>query len=133
MTSKLHPPRPICWLAAGATAIALAAPSASAVPVERFLDSPSGCETQVVAKYRVPARVPPPSSCVEPAPARPSEVDTFPGTAAAARDAFRVESSDPGFGWASAVVGASGAAGLIALVSLMAPAVRSRRRVRTAR
>jgi hypothetical protein len=143
MTSMAHSPRLFRCLAASVAAVALAAPSASAAPVEQFLETPRACETQVVAKYRVPARVPLSSSCDEqavpsratgaPVPGKPTEADAFPGLAAAARDVPRAESTDPGFDWASAVIGAATAAGLFAFGSLAAMAVGRRNQVRTAR
>jgi hypothetical protein len=151
MTSKLHSSWLVRCLAVGAAAIALAAPSASAAPVERFLDPPGSCETQWDAKYRFGH----PVSCEEQAlaargvwaPARsattaatPTEARTFPGLAAlairsasTAATATSVGSSDPGFDWASAAVGAGVAAGLVALAWLAAMAASRRSRLRTAR
>jgi hypothetical protein len=81
-------------------------------------------------------------------PARPTEDQVFPGLARQARaataklttrpvdnrsSASRAQPTDPGFDWRSAAAGAAGAAALIALVSLGAPALNTRRRLRTAR
>ena len=50
-----------------------------------------------------------------------------------ARVAPPQRSADAGFEWGSAAIGAGGAVGLIALVSLGTPALAARRRLRTAR
>ena len=50
-----------------------------------------------------------------------------------ARVAPPQQSADAGFAWGSAAIGAGGAAGLIALVSLGTPALAARLRLRTAR
>ena len=59
------------------------------------------------------------------------------GPLAPAVDGARVtppqRSADAGFAWGSAAIGAGGAAGLIALVSLGTPALGARLRFRTAR
>jgi hypothetical protein len=47
--------------------------------------------------------------------------------------ASSTHSSDGGFDWGSGAIGAGGAAGLIALVTLGAPALAARRNVRTVR
>jgi hypothetical protein len=143
VSPNLHSPRLIRCLVVGVAAIAMAAPTATAAPADQFLGPPGSCETQVVAKYRAPARVPAPPSCEEqvvasrgtgaPAPAKPTEADTFPGLAAEVRDVPRVESADAGLDWASAAIGAATAAGLLALASLGALATSRRSRVRTAR
>jgi hypothetical protein len=148
MIPQLRARRLACSFAASMAALALAAPSAPARPIEQFLDSVGShdalvsCETQVV-NLRVPARVPVQSSCEDqavasrgtgaPAPAKPTEADTFPGLAAEVRDVPRVESADAGFDWASAAIGAATAAGLLALASLAALATSRRSRLRAAR
>lgn len=143
MTPQLHTRRIARYSAACIAALALAAPTAPASSVEQLPVRASSCEPQVVAKYRVPVRVPAPPSCEEqvvgsrgtraPAPAKPTEADTFPGLAAEVRDVPRVESADPGFDWASAAIGAATAAGLLGFAWLAALATRRRSRLRTAR
>jgi hypothetical protein len=152
MTPQVRSRRLAYTLAASIAAFALAAPTVTARAAEQFLDPPtlgppSFCESYRTAKYRVPARVSAFRSCDDKvfasrgtgAPARPAapakttETATFPGLAATARDATRQTSTGSGFDWASAAAGATGGAGLIALVSFGAPALRSRRRLRTAR
>jgi hypothetical protein len=139
MRSKLRSTRLFRWLAACGTAIALAAPSASAAPVEQFLDHPRACETQWIAEYQLldlgsQAQ----RSCEEPVrsvsgTATPTEDRAFPGLAAAARDIPRVESTEPGFDWASAAIGAATAVGLLALAFVAALATSRRGRPGTAR
>jgi hypothetical protein len=133
------------WLAAGVAVLALAAPTALARPAEQNVDPPSSCEAQWARQYHRQA----PHQCEQQvlasrgtgAPVGTTEATTFPGLAAQARAATAsldtprpapVNVSDPGFEWASAAIGAAVAAGLIALIALAAPAVRTRRGVRTA-
>jgi hypothetical protein len=144
MTCKLQSPRLARPLAGCAAAVALAAPSAAARPVEQFIDPPSPCETQWIADYQLlDLGSQAPRSCEEqvaasrgsgaPAPAKPTAADTFPGLAATARGVPRVESADAGFDWASAAIGAATAAGLVGFASLAARATSRRSRLRTAR
>jgi hypothetical protein len=106
--------------------LALAVPAASARPVEQFLDPATSCEQQWVAAYHTPA----PAACEQQvlasrgtgSPAEPS---------AAASAAPSLPSTDSGFDWGAAAIGA-GAAGVIALFGWSVLMV-SRRRVRTAR
>jgi hypothetical protein len=129
-------------LAAGVAALALAAPTAPAIPVEQYLDPPSSCAAQWSRQFHRQAPQPCDKQVLASrgigAPGGTTEANTFPGLAAQARaataslDAPRVTSTDPGFEWGSAAIGAAAAAGLIALFALAAPAVRSHRRMRTA-
>jgi hypothetical protein len=106
--------------------LALAAPVASARPVEQFLEPETACEQQWARAYGTPA----PASCEQ-------QVLASRGTgspaepAVAASDAPSVPSTDSGFDWGAAAAGA-GAAGALALVGWSVLAV-SHRRVRTAR
>jgi hypothetical protein len=132
-------------LAAAVAVLALAAPTAPARPAEQYVDPPSSCEAQWSRQYDRQAH----HQCEQQvlasrgtgAPAGTTEATTFPGLAAQARAATAsldtprpapVSVSERGFEWASAAIGAAVAAGLIALIALAAPAVRTRRRVRTA-
>ena len=104
--------------------LALAAPAASARPVEQFLEPATSCEQQWVAAYHTSA----PSSCEEQALASrglgaPAEA-TVTGDAAPS-----LPLTDSGFDWGAAAVGA-GAALALGGWSVLAL---SRRRVRTAR
>jgi hypothetical protein len=108
--------------------LALAAPAASARPVEEFLEPSSSCETTWAAAYETGA----PSGCEEQvlasrgtgAPAQP---------AAAAGGSAVARSTAAGFDWGSAAIGAAGGAGAIALLSVGVMPMLSRRRVRPAR
>ena len=108
MKSQLHLRRSLA-LALGALAIASA--PAPAVPVDRAAGLTSQ-ERQVLASRGG-------------------------GPIAPAMDSTRVapsqRSADAGFAWGSAAIGAGGAAGLIALVSLGTPALGARLRLRTSR
>jgi hypothetical protein len=155
VTSNLRSPRSIRCLVAGVPALALAAPTATAALADQVLNLPGSCEAQAFAKYRVPARMPLPVSCMEQlsaarraaAPARstttaakPTEATSFPGLAAQARrstataaTAASTGSSGSGFDWGSAAVGAAVTAGLLALAWLAAITAGGCGRMRTAR
>jgi hypothetical protein len=106
--------------------LALAAPVASARPVEQFLDPATSCEQQWTSTYGTPA----PSSCEEQVLA--SRGTGAPADApATASGTPSLPSTDSGFDWGAAAAGA-GAAGVMALVGWSVLAL-SRRRVRTAR
>jgi len=106
--------------------LAVAAPAASARPVEQFLDPSSSCEAQWVAVYHTPA----PSSCEQQVLA--SRSSGAPAAAAAETShSPSLPSPDGGFDVGSAVAGA-GAAAVMALLIWSVP-VLTRRRVRTAR
>jgi hypothetical protein len=106
--------------------LALAAPAASARPVEQFLEPATSCEEQWAAAYHTSA----PSSCEEQALA--SRGSGAPAEATVTADAApSLPSPDAGFDWGAAAIGA-GAAGAIALAGWSVLAL-SRRRVRTAR
>jgi hypothetical protein len=108
MNSHLHPRRSL-GLALGALAIACA--PALATPVDRAVGL-TAQEQQVLASRGIG----PIASTVDSARVAPSQ-----------------QSDDAGFAWGSAAIGAGGAAGLIALVSLGTPALGARLRLRTAR
>jgi hypothetical protein len=108
MHSQLHLRRSL-GLALGALAIASA--PAPAMPVDRAVGL-TAQEQQVLASRGV-------------GPIAPAVDST--------RDAPSHQSADAGFAWGSAAIGAGGAAGLIALVSLGTPALGARLRLRTAR
>ena len=108
MNTHLHLRRSLA-LALGA--LALASAPAPAMPADRAVGL-TAQEQQVLASRGVgPITTP---------------VDS-------ARVAPPQRSTDPGFAWGSAAIGAGAAAGLIALVSLGTPALAGRRRLRTAR
>ena len=108
MHSQLHLRRSLGLALSG---LALASAPAPAVPVDRPVGLTAE-EQQVLASRGV-------------------------GPIAPAVDSARVapsrRSADAGFAWSAAAIGAGGAAGLIALVSLGTPALGARRRLRTAR
>jgi hypothetical protein len=108
MNSQLHLRRSL-GLALGA--LALASAPAPAMPVDRAVGL-TAQEQQVLASRGVGPIAP----AVDSAGVAPSQ-----------------RSADAGFAWGSAAIGAGGAAGLIALVSLGTPALGARRRLRTAR
>ena len=108
MHVHLHPRRSLT-LALGALAIASA--PAPAMPTDQAVGLTTE-EQQVLASRGV-------------GPITPA-VDS-------ARVAPPQRSADAGFEWGSAAIGAGGAAGLIALVSLGTPALAARLRLRTAR
>ena len=108
MHTHLHLRRSLA-LALGA--LALASAPASAMPADRAVGL-TAQEQQVLASRGVgPITTP-----VDSAPVAPPQ-----------------RSTDAGFAWGSAAIGAGAAAGLIALVSLGTPALAGRRRLRTAR
>jgi hypothetical protein len=113
-------------LAAAVAALALAAPSAPAASAEPTEPS-SSCKVLWEATYHTKA----PPGCEEQALASRGQGAPT-GLAAATTEAPSVSSTDRGFEWGAAAIGAAGAAGLMALVMFAAPA-RLRRRVRTAR
>jgi hypothetical protein len=104
--------------------LALAAPVASARPVEQFLDPDTACERQWVSTYGTPA----PSSCEDQVLASRGSGGPAEVTASAAPS---LPSTDSGFDWGAAAAGA-GVAGALALAGWSVLAL-SRRRVRTAR
>jgi hypothetical protein len=106
--------------------LALAAPAATARPVEQYLDPATACEQQWVSTYGTPA----PSSCEEQVLASRGAGAPAEGTATASA-VPSLPSTEPGFDWGAAAIGA-GAAGAIALGSWSVLTL-SRRRVRTAR
>lgn len=115
------------WIAAAIACLALAAPSAPASAVDQRSEPSSSCEVQWEATYHTKA----PRGCEDQVLAsRSTGAPTGPATAT--NDAPSVTSTDSGFDWGAAAVGAAGAAGLIALFTFATPA-RLRRRVRTAR
>ena len=105
---------------------ALAVPAASARPVEQYLDPATSCEQQWVGTYGTPA----PSSCEEQVLASRGTGAPAEATATAS-PAASLPSTDSGFDWGAAAIGA-GAAGLAALAG-WSVLVMSRRRVRTVR
>jgi hypothetical protein len=108
MNSQLHLRRS---LGLALSALAVACAPAVAMPVDRPVGL-TAQEQQVLASRGV-------------GPITPA-VDS-------ARVAPPRRSTDAGFAWGSAAIGAGGAAGLIALVSLGTPALGARFRLRTAR
>jgi hypothetical protein len=105
MNSRLHLRRSL-GLALGTLAVASA--PALAMPVDQAVGL-TAQEQQVLASRGVGPIAP----AVGSAPVAPSQ-----------------QSADAGFAWGSAVIGAGGAAGLIALVSLGTPGLRRLRTVR---
>jgi hypothetical protein len=112
-------------LATALATLALAAPAAPARPVEQFLgthSSPSACDHS-------PASHPAPNCNAQALP-RPSAAPTGDvSPASPARDL----STDAGFSWGAAAIGAGTALGLLALASMAAIALSGRARIRTAR
>ena len=92
-------------LAAALAAVALAAPSALAMPYDEHATVSTSVEEQVLNSHGVGAPRPPEQT----RPAAPA-----------------VQASDAGFDWAAAAVGAAAAAGIVALISLGAPRLRVR-------
>jgi hypothetical protein len=129
MTVQPQPRKLGSTLAASLAALALAAPAASAQPIDvgAFVDpSASACEEQWLAAYGTPA----PRPCSDQALASRGV-----GAATRTTDAMRnaPRSVDAAFDWDSAAIGAGGAAALLALGSLAAMAAGGPNRVRTAR
>jgi hypothetical protein len=106
--------------------LALAVPAASARPVEQYLDPATACQQQWVGTYGTAA----PSSCEEQVLASRGAGAPAEGTATA-NAVPSLPSTDSGFDWGAAAIGA-GAAGLIAFAG-WSVLVMSRRRVRTVR